>query len=125
MENGAVSWINCSLPISASVSTVKEKFYVSALKALRGGQPRRRRKKGKKRRRHRGGGEKKTERESDRERERKTGRSIPKKQTQRGANFLPLFLLKEIEAFVPHDREARTREERPFSGFIKAREGHR
>jgi hypothetical protein len=38
---------------------------------------------------------------------------------------LPLFLLKETEAFVPHDREARTREERPFSGFIKAREGHR
>jgi len=26
---------------------------------------------------------------------------------------------------VPHDREARTREERPFSGFIEAGEGHR
>jgi hypothetical protein len=26
---------------------------------------------------------------------------------------------------VPDDREARTREERPFSGFIEAREGHR
>jgi hypothetical protein len=32
--------------------------------------------------------------------------------------YLPLFLLKETEAFVPHDREARTREERSFSGFI-------
>jgi len=31
---------------------------------------------------------------------------------QRGANFLPLFLLKETEAFVSHDGEARTREER-------------
>jgi hypothetical protein len=31
---------------------------------------------------------------------------------QRGANFLPLFLLKETKAFVPHDREARTREEK-------------
>jgi len=36
-----------------------------------------------------------------------------------GSNFyLPLFLLKETVAFVPHDREAQTREERPFSGFI-------
>jgi len=26
---------------------------------------------------------------------------------------------------VPHDREARTHEQRPFSGFIKAREGHK
>jgi len=26
---------------------------------------------------------------------------------------------------VPHDREARTREERPFSGFIEAGESHR
>jgi len=38
----------------------------------------------------------------------KLGREI----IQRGANFLPLFLLKETEAFVPHDREARTREEK-------------
>jgi len=38
---------------------------------------------------------------------------------------LPLFLLKETEAFVPHDREARTHEQRPSSGFIKAREGHK
>jgi hypothetical protein len=31
-----------------------------------------------------------------------------------GSKFLPLFLLKETEAFVPH----KTREERPLFGFI-------
>jgi len=30
IENGAVSWTNCSLPISASVSTVTDNVYVSA-----------------------------------------------------------------------------------------------
>jgi len=54
-----------------------------------------------------------------------SGERIGKQTRQRRANFLPLFLLKETEAFVPHDREARTREERPFSGFIEAGEGHR
>jgi hypothetical protein len=39
--------------------------------------------------------------------------------------LFPLFLLKETEAFVPHDREAQTQEQRPSSGFIKVREGHR
>ena len=64
-----------------------------------------------------------------RERRKKNGEEnrerTGKRTRQRRANFLPLFLLKETEAFVPHDREARTREERPFSGFIEAGEGHR
>ncbi|KAJ6900016.1 hypothetical protein NC652_026227 [Populus alba x Populus x berolinensis] len=29
-----------------------------------------------------------------------------------------------MEMNVPHDREARMHEQKPFSGFIKAREGH-
>jgi hypothetical protein len=65
--------------------------------------------------------EKKEEKKNGEENWKRTG----KRTRQRRANFLPLFLLKETEAFVPHDREARTREERPFSGFIEAREGHR
>jgi hypothetical protein len=36
----------------------------------------------------------------------------------------PLFLLKETEMNVPHDREERTHEQKPISGFIKAREDH-
>jgi hypothetical protein len=36
----------------------------------------------------------------------------------------PLFLLKETEMNVPHDREARMHEQKPFSVFIKSREGH-
>jgi hypothetical protein len=47
------------------------------------------------------------------------------KRTNQNSKFFPLFLLKETEAFVPHDHEAQTREQRPSSGFIKAEEGHR
>jgi hypothetical protein len=36
----------------------------------------------------------------------------------------PLFLLRKTEMNVPHDREARMHEQKPFYGFIKEREGH-
>jgi hypothetical protein len=39
--------------------------------------------------------------------------------------LFPLFLLKETEAFVPHDSEGPTHEQRPTTGVIKLREGHR
>jgi len=46
-------------------------------------------------------------------------------QPNNNKTVISLFLLKETEAFVPHNREARTHQQRPSSGFIKARERHR
>jgi len=46
-------------------------------------------------------------------------------QPNNNRTVISLFLLKETEAFVPHNREARTHQQRPSSGFIKARERHR
>jgi hypothetical protein len=76
---------------------------------------------GKRKGQNRGAERREKKKKNGEENRKRTG----KRTRQRRANFLPLFLLKEAEAFVPHDREARTREERPFSGFIEAGEGHR
>jgi len=46
-------------------------------------------------------------------------------QSNNNRTFISLFLLKEPEAFVPRNYEARTYEQRPSSSFLKARESHR
>jgi hypothetical protein len=57
--------------------------------------------------------EKMGEREGREQKNGEENRKRTGKQTrQRRANFLPLFLLKETGAFVPHNREARTQEEK-------------
>jgi hypothetical protein len=46
-------------------------------------------------------------------------------QSNNNRTFISLFLLKETEAFLPRNYEARTYEQRPSSSFLKARESHR